>query len=753
MDLFKSLNLKKYKIILYLFFVVSNLISEEVGVIYSPDYPESTEINLGPVYIGDSLDFQIKYKNFSDTTYYIYGVKPTFGIFRYPFETIPDEFLSYRHLSPVFPIKVLPKSDSEIKLQFRADTNLTVYPLGWYNADIILGFGLPPDTTIALQKKFHYFTKKTNKFIDGYQDVMQFDSIFVNPPIPFKNNWKVRSTYSDNTQITKQELKLLTPKVTIDEFLPTFFEINPIFPKKRDVIEWEIGYSPRNKGTDSAEFRLYYNASEGKEDYCKVLLVGTGVEQKLNLINSNYAFSNDTIFLGSIPTNTIIPLEFELYNSGNFPFNSLGDTMVASSIVPFEYEIPEPFNFDKNYLKPNNSRKIKANISLKERGIFVLRYIINSDAVERFKFAPKSSKEIVFYIVGKATQPEIQVNNTTIDFENVYLYYPYCRSSKDTTILIRNIGNDTLRINKIEISNQQPMFAFSANETELIVPPNDFGRINLKFEPVLPQLFTANLILHNNSNNPNFTLELKGIASTPAIARLEIDSHRVRPGTLLVVPIKTNQNIAFANEFSDTLYYDRSILHYVGYEFNGTAVSQPIELISLQESIDGKLAIHIRKPKKTNFAADTILIKLKFNTFLGNSSSTNISFNSPKLGNEHCERTLNITPDNVINGKVVIDSICAIDLKAFPRKLKINSFFTNSNQRLININYELSASGVVQYEIYDCIGRLVFARQQYQIAQMYDRSIDLPELPTGFYIMKVTFLDEMEIRKFYWFGI
>jgi len=165
------------------------------------------------------------------------------------------------------------------------------------------------------------------------------------------------------------------------------------------------------------------------------------------------------------------------------------------------------------------------------------------------------------------------------------------------------------------------------------------------------------------------------------------------------------------------------------------------------------LAIHIRKPKKTNFAADIILIKLKFNTFLGNSSSTNISFNSPKLGNEHCERTLNITPDNVINGKVVIDSICAIDLKAFPRKLKINSFFTNSNQRLININYELSASGVVQYEIYDCIGRLVFARQQYQIAQMYDRSIDLPELPTGFYIMKVTFLDEMEIRKFYWFGI
>ena len=752
MNFFKSLIVEKYIYILYIFLIAYVLKSEEVGVIYSPDYPELTQINLGPVYIGDSLDFQIKYKNFSDNTYHIYGVKPTFGIFRYPYETIADEFLSYRHISPVFPITVIPKSEGEINLQYRADTNLTVFPLGWYNADIVVAFGVLPDTSVALQKKFHYFTKKTNKFIDGYTDVILFDSVFVNPPIPVKKHWKVRSTFTDNIQVSKQELKLITPKVTNDEFLPKYFEINPIFPQKRDIIDWEIDYSPRNKGTDSAEFRLYYQTPDGRPDYCKVLLVGTGVEQQLNLINSNFAFRNDTIFLGSIPTNKNILIELELYNSGNFPFNSIKDTLSSTYNTLFNYEIIEPFNFDKNYLKPNNSRKIKVNISIQERGIFVLRYIINSDAINRFKFAPNSVKEIGFFIVGKATEPEIQVNNPVIDFENIYLYYPYCRSTKDTTILIRNIGNDTLRINKIEITNQQPMFAFSVTENELIVPPNDFGKINLKFEPVLPQLFTANMILHNNSQNPKFTMELKGIASTPAIARLAIDSHRVRPGTLLILPIKTTNNIAFANEFSDTLYYDRSILHYIGYELNGTAVSQPIEFISINESIDGKLAIHIRKPKKTSFLPDTVLIKLKFNTFLGNSNSTKISFSSPKLGNEHCERTLNLIPENIVNGTVVLDSICGIDLKAFPRKLIINSIYPDPQKERMDIKYQLNASGKVEYEIFDYFGRLVFAQQQAQSAQFYENSIDLRELPSGIYLFKITFGNEIEFRKFYWFG-
>lgn len=727
-----------------------DLLCQEIGDIYSLDYPKLTEINLGPVYIGDSLDFYIKYKNATNNSYDIFGVKPTFGIFRYSFETIPDEFLSYRHISPVFPIKVLPKSESQILLQYRADTNLTVYPLGWYNADIVVGFGIPPDTSLALQKQFHYFTKKTNKLIDGYVDELNFDSVFIAPPVPVKSTWKVRSTFRDNLQVEKQELRLITPKVTLDEFLPDFHEINPIFPRKRDIVDWEIGYQPRNKGADTAEIRLYFKNLQEKEDYCKVLLVGTGLQQQLNVVNSNYVFSNDTIFLGAVQSNKKLDLEFDILNSSNFPFNALEERIESPAFIDFKYTITQTINQNK-HLQPNSISKVKVDLTLAERGNFVLKYIIKSDADSRFKFVPNSSKEVVFYIVGRTMEPVIQVNNTTIDFENIYLYYPYCRSTKDTTILIRNIGNDTLRIEKIEVTNQQPMFAFSVKENSLIVPPNEFGRINLNFEPVLPQLFTASLILHNNTDFPKFIIDLKGVASTPAIAKLEIDSHRVRPGTLLIVPIKTNPYITFANEFTDTLYYDRSILHYVGYDLNNTALSQPIEIISIQENVEGKLAIHIRKPKKTQFSADSILLKLKFNTFLGNSNSTTISFKSPKLGNEHCERTLNLIPENIKNGTVVIDSICGLDLKAFPPKMIVNSIKPFANLATINLYYQLNSSGIVTFELYDYYGRYCFSISEYKTPLIYEQKIELPKLASGIYILKVTFDDEVSYHKIHWF--
>ncbi len=742
-----------HRLLIYIFLtlIYNSSTSQEIGEIYSVDYPKLTEINLGPVFIGDSVDFRIKYKNFTDNTYEIYGVKPTFGIFRYQFETIPDEFLSYRQIAPVFPVKVLPKSENEILMQFRADTNLTVFPLGWYNSDIIVGFGIPPDTSIALQNKFHYFTKKTNKLIDGYNDIIYFDSVFVSPPVPVKSVWRVRSTFRDNLQIQKQELKLITPKVTLDEFLPSFFEINPIFPNKRDIIDWEIGYSPRNKGSDTAEVRLYFENLQGKEDYCKVLLIGTGVQQQLNIVNSNFVFSNDTIYLGAIQPNKNIFLEFDIINLGNFAFNSIKDTIESSAFINFNHSIIQSITSNNKHLQPNSTSKVKVNLTIAERGNFVLKYIAQSDADTRFKFVPNSSKEVVFYLVGRTIEPEIQVNNNTIDFENIYLYYPYCRSTKDTTIFIRNIGNDTLRIDKIEITNQQPMFAFSVKENSLLVPPNEFGKISLNFEPVLPQLFTATLVLHNNSKYPKFSIDLKGTASTPAIAKLEIDSHRVRPGTLLTIPIKTNQNITFANEFSDTLYYDRSILHYVGYDINNTAVSQPIELLSIQETIDGKLAIHIRKPKKTLFSSDTVLIKLKFNTFLGNSNSTNISFKSPKLGNEHCERTLNLIPENLKNGTVVLDSICGIDLKAFPIKLIIDGLQAFTKYSTININYRLNQSGDISFELYDYYGRCCYSLKEYKASSIYNQIIELTKIPMGIYILKTSFQDEVIFHKIHWF--
>lgn len=709
------------------------LFANEIGKIYSIDYPNSEIINLGPVYIGETINSRFRVENLTEQTYHIYEVKPTFGIFRSPVEVIPDEFLSYRTVDTKFPIQVLGNSNIEISIQYEADTNLLVYPLGWYNADLLIGMATEPDTNVVLDKNFKLLTKKSKLYVDGFQDRIIFDSTYINPPLPQAKDWKLKSIFKDSLQITNQKFNLLTAKITENEFIPEFFEINPLFLRKYDALNLRIGYQPRNIGIDSGQVEMHY-LNNGTDEFASVTLVGTGVQQKISLINSNYNFNSDTIFLGNVPANKDLLINFDVMNSSNFALNLISEKFVNQNpeYVQADLEIVKKMQSSVKYIDSGIIESVELRVNVQDRGNFEFKYIIESDIDNRFLFVPTNAKYKEIIIVGQSVEPKIQIISETIDFEKVYLYLPYCQSRKDTTIRIRNIGNDTLRINKIELILQKPLPAFSCSNNELTINPNETAEIQISFEPNSPQIYSANLVLHNNSSVPNYTLSLIGTSITPAVAKLYIDTFRVRPGSLLYVPIKTDSNIVFANNFSDTLYYNRSVLHYVGYEVENTASQQPLENLDISETFDGKLAINIRKPNKTNFLAKENLIFLKFNTYLGNSPSTSISFSNPQLGNEYCERSLNLIKENITNGTVILDSICGIDLKAYP--ILVQSI--NYKDDNIEFQYKILAKTTFSYQIYDAIGNLIYSKNKVEYEpNSYSDIININYLPKSLYFI------------------
>ncbi len=709
------------------------LFANEIGKIYSIDYPNSEIINLGPVYIGETINSRFRVENLTEQTYHIYEVKPTFGIFRSPVEVIPDEFLSYRTVDTKFPIQVLGNSNIEISIQYEADTNLLVYPLGWYNADLLIGMATEPDTNVVLDKNFKLLTKKSKLYVDGFQDRIIFDSTYINPPLPQAKDWKLKSIFKDSLQITNQKFNLLTAKITENEFIPEFFEINPLFLRKYDALNLQIGYQPRNIGIDSGQVEMHY-LNNGTDEFASVTLVGTGVQQKISLINSNYNFNSDTIFLGNVPANKDLLINFDVMNSSNFALNLISEKFVNQNpeYVQADLEIVKKMQSSVKYIDSGIIESVELRVNVQDRGNFEFKYIIESDIDNRFLFVPTNAKYKEIIIVGQSVEPKIQIISETIDFEKVYLYLPYCQSRKDTIIRIRNIGNDTLRINKIELILQKPLPAFSCSNNELTINPNETAEIQISFEPNSPQIYSANLVLHNNSSVPNYTLSLIGTSITPAVAKLYIDTFRVRPGSLLYVPIKTDSNIVFANNFSDTLYYNRSILHYVGYEVENTASQQPLENLDISETFDGKLAINIRKPNKTNFLAKENLIFLKFNTYLGNSPSTSISFSNPQLGNEYCERSLNLIKENITNGTVILDSICGIDLKAYP--ILVQSI--NYKDDNIEFQYKILAKTTFSYQIYDAIGNLIYSKNKVEYEpNSYSDIININYLPKSLYFI------------------
>ncbi|MBP7214459.1 MAG: hypothetical protein KBA52_02320 [Candidatus Kapabacteria bacterium] len=735
----------KKSIILFIFLLPCFLFSQEIGKIYSINYPADTVVNYGPCYIGDSLSETFRIENLTNDNFIIYEVMPTFGILRDPNETFIDEFRSYKNVAPLFPINLAAQSKTTLIIQYNASTDLFTSPLGWYHSILQVGFSEVSDTNLVYGKKFYLRAKKTNKAIDGYEDLLNFDSIYINSTVKESIIWRVKSVLKDSISLVDQKFILLSPQLTTDEFISHFYSINPVFRYKGEALTWQFEYAPLDMGVDSGRVELAYKPfvdtypDSIQKASCK--LQGVGVKQDIRLNYANYDFRNDTIFLGNIQSSKLLKINAQIKNYGNIPFNSIDEQITAENLN-ITSQILKKIKDNPASINQNGTGEFSFEIKINNIGDFVFRYEITSDISQRnIKFAPASANKIVFYIVGKAIEPLIAVSSILIQFPTIYQYLPYCESTSDTTLYIHNLGNDTLRINQILIENDIPEFTFTTDKTDLSIPPKSKDSILIIFSPILTKLFTADLLLISNSENQIDTVKigLMGSSVAPSATSISIGDYKGKPGSIIEIPIMVDSNIVFSSNFSDTIYYNRSILQYVGYKNQGTASQEPIENISIKEDSSGYLAIYVKKPTTTRFYENKILIKLQFKIYLGNSPSTLISFLNPRFGNQYCDYALRIPKENIKNGYFEIDSVGGIDMKAYPivkPAIQIESLSPNPVKDKIDIKLWSEDETFLKLAIYDYYGNMIM-QNDFGIIEAGDYYIsqDFAIEPTGMYLI------------------
>jgi hypothetical protein len=152
----------------------------------------------------------------------------------------------------------------------------------------------------------------------------------------------------------------------------------------------------------------------------------------------------------------------------------------------------------------------------------------------------------------------------------------------------------------------------------------------------------------------------------------------------------------------------------------------------------GKLEIYFETPSNESFflKRDT-LIKLVFNTYIGDKISTPIAFIDPLLGDGFCDKVL--LPKDT-NGVLRIDSICDLDLLLLPSGsgiFLIGDVQPNPVNDKINLHYELKYETNLDITIYNDLGlpvdNIYSGKQDYGI---YEINYQCKSLSNGIYYLR-----------------
>jgi hypothetical protein len=729
-------------IILFLILSLQYLQAQPKGRIYYNPVMRVDTVDLGLCFIEGSLKTTFFLANTGDDT-----LRVAYQTCRIEWSgniQHPNDFGEFKTPSKI-PEDIPQNYLKEIVIIYYADSNLVTFPVGKKEAKLFMGLFdkriYPDDTLVGINSPldtfriYYLIARKTVHLIDGYESALNFDSVYKKPTVIPNQIWKFMNTSSVPHSIDNSIIEILTPEITPNkEFNFASLDLQAPLPPQK-VIDWNITYNPQDRGTDSAMIELTYHPYPvqypDSSDTAKVVISGTGVEQQLLLVESNFDIYrdpvnyNDTIDIGDIRLGSSIELTGKFENRGNLPFGALSQAIEASDDIKNDFQISKPLLPDKSHLQIALRDSFDITCSPKRRGPFLISYIIESDIIKRGIYGfPNSAKKIITYIRGRGVEPILNIPNDTIDFGNVVMNTPFCHGERDSSISIQNIGNSELIIRDIIF---EPSINFSADTTDVVIQGNSRKDVIFRFQSGDQEgIYNADIKLVTNMLAPNDTvrLHIKAQGVKAEKAKLSIPDIKSKPGEIINVPILISKDkIAMASTFDDTLTYDKSLLNFVDTSPGGTA-SEGAEIDTKVIAGVGKLSISIKMPANSFFLSRDTLINLRFNTYLGDRISFPISFSDPKFGDGKCFQVLNL---DKTNGSFTLDSVCGLEYKAHPTGtslFRLEPAYPNPAIEATEIEYEVAFKTIVNLTLFNNYGEIV-------------QEIVNNEIPAGIYIVKL----------------
>jgi hypothetical protein len=714
--------------------------------------PERMIINMGPCLILDSIRADFIIKNTGLKGLYMEPLFPTFYLGAIP-NDLSFNFNLFKRKTEL--PKIFPSNTSDtLTIQFIAGDTVETKP-GWHDALVGLAFFKEETQTVPTISKIDTFllkVKKTMKYFDGFDDNINFDSVYVNPTNMKTMVWRGRNVYKDSILIKNRELKYITQPQNIGEF--KFYDsISDLDVITDGIVKWTVSYYPVDMGFDSLKMKVNFipkpDIKPDSVDFINVMILGTGVKQKIEITNSKNDFSGDTILVGNIRSGEKKDIEFLLKNNGNIPVNSIKEELIDefSGSESKDIILVTAFKDNKNYFYPDSLKKIFLEYNPKELGAFLIKYRITTDLTERNIYGvPESQKYCLFYLKGSVVSPKLAVSSNIIDFGNVMINKTNCLSVRDTILRISNIGNDNLIISHIVVI---PETNFKISSSTFELAPYKDTTIKITFtgnSGTIGESF-AELRIASNQRIPSDTtvIQLKAKSVSSITGNLSIsDSIKAKPGTMIEVPVVLKNDFIkpsiFASKFTSDLSYNQTMLKYQGVKTLGTASEGALNLGDNTEITEkNHITIDLQMPSGTYFKSSDTIALLRFDTFLGDAVSCELAFSNPKFGDNNCEEVFGL---NVINGIMTTDSVCGIGFKAVPKpkskyyiKVFQDVFLENKIKFEISIPVKIENT-LDLYDIYGNKTRNIFKSEL--PAGVYSSYLNTADLNSGIYYLLLT---------------
>ncbi len=651
------------------------------------------------------------------TNIYSFAITPT---------TIPGHSEDHFEFDPESVPDFLIRPNESRKFSIRYNSNPSpVFPVGkkYARARIGLAEKLPlSDNDLAKgYRDFLLIVRKTNKFIDGYENFISFDSVYVNPVDTIRKIWKVQNNTQEELNIEsvnfERKIIRINPHL-FQSIIETPYKLNP----ENKTVDFVIRYYPVELGFDSAftliEFKPEPKTNPEKKDTCFVGISGVGVEQNLIIIDARDAqIKQDTIDIGNIRVKETKDIELVFLNYGNIPFGAIKQDIIeiGSEEKAAGFILAKKLN-EASHLQPSRTDTVKISFTPPERKNYLVRYVIESDITKRKIYGyPDSIKKIIFYIKATGVEPDPIIQDT-IDFGSIVMNRGDCPARRDSIITIFNQGNMILEIKKIEIKPEFPQTPFRIITENMNIPARSIDTLRIIFDALdsSPADFEAILWLYSNSTKPRDTIKIilkaKGVKPDPINISLPSEI-KAKPGSKIVIPIIVDkEKVSLAKSFIDTLDYEHTLLKYIGYEKIGTAA----ELVQFTNSFiredenGGRLFIQLNDNKY--LLPNDTLIKLMFSTFLGDKISTPVNLLNPKFGDGICT---NILTPIISRGNFSLDSVCGLEFKVGPRQrnllFNLDELYPNPTSDKIELKYSIAFETDVTFAIYNSFGELIYS--------------------------------------------
>ena len=560
----------------------------------------------------------------------------------------------------------------------------------------------------SFDKTFRLRALKTTSILATTTPWISYDSVYVNPmPLAPSIPYTIDNAMLKRVKVDKQLFEMQTTVVGTSEIIVDTFPGVEFSPE--DSVVWTTRYSPYNRGLDSAHFLVVYRPdSTTKSDTVLTTISGIGVEQKLTLIGATgvplpVVVRGDTVDFGATPSDgTGIVARIIVRNEGNNNIGIVSESKVGIARDTAAYSVRRFLSAGGPTIRTNSFDTLDVSFVPIEGGDHRIRFVVGTDLRDRgIDGVPDGAQTTQWFFKGFGQRPQIQVTPSALNFGTVVLLKT-CTSFVERTFAVRNVGNAELRVDSIlitpgtsRVTIDPPSFRIAAGQSQLV---------KATYEPETIGATTGAITLFTNSLVRAYDVRFDAVVVNPdsIVVSVPLET-KVRPGSAVAVDVMaTADKLTTTDRCVLSMNFNPSLLQYRSVQQLGTA-SEGAQVINATELPRGTLRLALQAP--TNFLSRSTLVTVIFDSFLGETASSDVSFTNgaTTFGNAGCSSVLSV---RVESGQFFLDSLCGLSYKTVGSGLRMMSgLFPNPASDNVNVALVVPTERTVSITLVDAFGR------------------------------------------------